>query len=580
MEKINYFCILKVVISGFKRFLEPFEVSLGEVSYISGHNEQGKTSIADAIAFAFCGTPLWGERSVDRLLNKDAKVTQVTVEFVDGNGELHTLIRRKSGGNTNVTLDTIQVRQADLQLFFAEKDIFLSIFNPLYFIEKIAEDGREFLKKLLPTVPQKDVLSHLSENFAALLEKESLLDPAYYIKTKREAVRELEENITYYEGQTDLLKSQRLENQKKRGEFSEQLTILRQKIEELEYAQFKDIDKDALLQQKERIMELIDSDRRKNLIEKKSVLTAKQYQSKLTGDLAKLNENIKVLSLQRKKLISLIKGIQPGLKCPSCLREITEQNQLHVIAELKVQLNEVDQQGKSLVDSRKELLSLDKKCETQFLKFRNDDLKKVDTELFEFEGADLQQLSYLEDTLRCGNLSDDQLSELHCLRADLHQVETELQMMDDNAATEEINRLETNIQANKQDILNAKNAARAAEEFAAKQAELSLQPLQMNKAAIKLYDVVKTTGEIKNVFRFTYDGLDYRCLSRSQKTKAGVEVSNLLRALTGCNFPTFIDDAEGITTKMQLPKGQTIFAFARKNEFSVTIKQNTNQEAA
>lgn len=580
MEKINYICILKVVMSGFKRFLKPFEVNLSEISYISGHNEQGKTSIADAITFAFYGIPLWGERSADRLMNKEAKVTQVTVKFVDGNGELHTLVRRRTGDNTTVTLDTFQIRQADLYSIFAEKDIFLSIFNPLYFIEKIAEDGRTFLQRLLPPVSQEDVLAQLSENFVALLEKESLLDPAYYIKTKRESVRELEENTTYFEGQVDLLKMQRLENQNKHEEYGEQISNLQQKIRELEDAQFKDMDKESLLQQKEKIIELISSERRKNLLEKKSSLAAMQYQSKLTGELAKLNEEIKVLAMQREKLVSLVKGIRPGIKCPSCLRKITEQNQLHVLAELKSQLNEVNERGKGLVDSRTELIELDKKCEVQFLKFRDDDLRKVDTELLEFEGADLQQLSFLEDTLRLGNLSEEQMSELCSLRADLKQLETELQLMNDNAAAEEIKRLETNIQTNRQNILSAHNMAHAAEEFAAKQAEISLQRLKMNKAAIKLYDVVKTTGEIKNIFRFTYDGLDYRCLSRSQKTKAGVEVSNLLRELTGCNYPTFIDDAEGITTAMQRPKGQTIFAFAKPGDLCVTCKNQTSQEAA
>lgn len=67
-----------------------------------------------------------------------------------------------------------------------------------------------------------------------------------------------------------------------------------------------------------------------------------------------------------------------------------------------------------------------------------------------------------------------------------HQVETELQMMDDNAATEEINRLETNIQANKQDILNAKNAARADEPFGARYGAAAYQPVYVPQYAAYL----------------------------------------------------------------------------------------------
>ncbi|MBQ2707903.1 MAG: AAA family ATPase, partial [Clostridia bacterium] len=173
-----------------------------------GANGEGKSTIADAIAYAFCGTPFWGEKSCERLQNNECGEMAVEVQLVDECGEVHTLTRRRNGSNTTIVFDTMTVRQSDVVNFFAEKDVFLSLLNPLYFIEKIAEDGREFLQKLVPVVKQEDILAQMSDSERTLLEHESLLDPEYFIKQRREELKEYEESTVYLEGQRDLLNQQ------------------------------------------------------------------------------------------------------------------------------------------------------------------------------------------------------------------------------------------------------------------------------------------------------------------------------------------------------------------------------------
>ena len=73
MKKITRFNILNVRMQGFKRFKEPYEAEFDNVTYITGSNGQGKSTIADAIAFAFCGTPFWGEKSCERLQNPECR---------------------------------------------------------------------------------------------------------------------------------------------------------------------------------------------------------------------------------------------------------------------------------------------------------------------------------------------------------------------------------------------------------------------------------------------------------------------------------------------------------------------------
>jgi len=141
MKKITNFHILRITMRGFKRFCDEYSIDLDRITYIHGANGEGKSTIADAIAYAFCGTPFWGEKSCERLMNPDCTEMSVEVQFVDDQGEVHTLTRRRIGNSTTIVFDTMTVRQSDVVNLFAEKDVLLSLLNPLYFIEKIAEDG-------------------------------------------------------------------------------------------------------------------------------------------------------------------------------------------------------------------------------------------------------------------------------------------------------------------------------------------------------------------------------------------------------------------------------------------------------
>ena len=70
MEKIQSFQITGMTIAGFKSYEEPTNLVFGNPTVITGGNGRGKTSIADAIAFAVTGLPFFGERGIDRLHNE------------------------------------------------------------------------------------------------------------------------------------------------------------------------------------------------------------------------------------------------------------------------------------------------------------------------------------------------------------------------------------------------------------------------------------------------------------------------------------------------------------------------------
>ena len=53
--------------------------------------------------------------------------------------------------------------------------------------------------------------------------------------------------------------------------------------------------------------------------------------------------------------------------------------------------------------------------------------------------------------------------------------------------------------------------------YISKRVEINFSKLRMNRVSITLYDVVKSTGEVKDVFRFTYEAATtFVCLTPSE----------------------------------------------------------------
>ena len=116
----------------------------------------------------------------------------------------------------------------------------------------------------------------------------------------------------------------------------------------------------------------------------------------------------------------------------------------------------------------------------------------------------------------------------------------------------------------------------------AKRIELMLDGLKMSNTEIVLMELVKSTGELKDCFRFSYDGRDYKCLSLSEKVRAGLDISMLVGRLSGRNYPIFVDNGESICTfgNIQLT-GQVIIARVVNNQpLQVTYKSRDKSKPA
>lgn len=110
MKKIEQFQITSLMLSGFKSYEEPTELVFGNPTVITGGNGRGKSSIADAIAFAVTGCPFFGERGIDRLHNENNPDVAIRMCFVDETGTLHELNRTRRKNRMTITYDGYEIR--------------------------------------------------------------------------------------------------------------------------------------------------------------------------------------------------------------------------------------------------------------------------------------------------------------------------------------------------------------------------------------------------------------------------------------------------------------------------------------
>lgn len=582
MDKLSAFQITGMSLSGFKSYLEPTELTFGNPTVITGGNGKGKSSIADAIAFAVTGLPFFGERGIDRLHSDDTPELFVALRFSDDEGRPHELTRTRYKSRMTITYDGYEIRQHNLTDLFGEKDVFLSIFNPLYFIEELGDAGKNLLERYLPAITHEEVLATLSDTVRASLEGEPLLSPEVYLKRLRENIRELEESVIYLTGQKDLVEAQGQNGEKKAAERAERLTVLGSEIHALEDRQFLGLDladlQEQMIDLSARYEELAKEggapdNRLATLHQRLAQRKAEKYEPKYAQPIADTEAQLKLLGEQYKREMALYQGFAPGTMCPTCRRTVTDGDIGTVQGELKKSIQAIGAAGKEQTAQRDELRELERKARETFLQFQADDVAALEQEIAEAtasagdgetRGKELdalrQSIQELTATLEYGKLDQEDYDRLQNDREERRTLEAELDALKSIGANSNQD-YDARIDQAQEEITALKKRITDVASYVSHRAELTFSKLQMNRVAISLYDVVKTTGEAKDAFRFTYNERRYDRLSLSEKIRAGMEVSELMKRLTGRNYPVFVDNMESVEELSNVrPTGQIIMA--------------------
>lgn len=600
MKKIEQFYITELTLAGFKNYLEPTTFVFGNPTVITGGNGQGKSTLADAVAFAVTGLPFFGERGIDRLYNdamKQQMELSVRLRFVDQDGAAHELYRLRKNSRMVITYDGYDIRQTDLTDMFGERDVFLSIFNPLYFIEVLEDDGKNLLERYLPVIPHETVLSQLSEHVQESLKDEEILSPEVYLKSKREQIRELEEQIIYLTGQKDLTCLQGRESSKASASLNEQLQSLQEEAGHLEQKRFSGLEPKEMERQLVELSRQYDETSRdlrsaerfseidgqiSELTQKVAARQAESYQSKFLQPLADISARVSELGRRYKQELHNFQSFAPGVCCPTCHRPITEAALEEVRAETEKFVQALIAQGKEQQAQFAELKALDQQAAETFVQFKQDDLRAWSEELerLRSQRRELEedrrgeeqletlreQIQELTSALEYGNLTQAGYDRLKECKEEIRELEAKIEANQTTAGWTEAE-FDAQIENTRSQITELREKISDAIIYISKRTELTFAPLKLNRVAISLYDIVKSTGERKDAFRFTYQaegctkGRLYKCLSHSERLRAGMEVSEMVKRLTGRNYPVFADDMESIEDLSNVkPTGQVIMA--------------------
>ena len=578
MEKIKSFQITGMTIAGFKSYGEPTNLVFGNPTVITGGNGRGKTSIADAIAFAVTGLPFFGERGIDRLHNEAQPDVSITMNFVDEAGTAHVLTRTRHKSTMSILYDGYTIRQMDLTELFGEKDVFLSIFNPLYFIEELGEDGKNLLERHLPLISHEAVLAQLSDATRAALENEPLFSPDTYLKKKRADIRELEETIIYFQGQKDLSETQGENREQSIAALTARHTALAKEVEELEAKRFDGLDTKAMEQRLVELSARYDEAARDGtpldgeilrLERKLAARKAEQYQSPYTQAIAEANVRLAELAARFNRDKQAFHACVPGEPCPTCRRLITEEALVEVRSALETSSKATIAAGQEQRAQLNELNENEAKARAVFEQFQADDVTKLEGQLAGLRAQrtedspadDLRvQIQQLTADLEYGNLSEVEYARLKECREELRECAADLKAAQ-AVVEQKPDDFDEKIKAAQDKITALKKLIADVAIYVSERAKLTFSALKMNRVEISLYDVVKTTGERKDVFKFTYGGRRYDRLSLSEKIRAGMEVSELMKRLTGRNYPVFVDNMESVDDLNNVrPTGQVIMA--------------------
>jgi hypothetical protein len=485
---------------------------------------------------------------------------------------------------------------------FGEKDVFLAIFNPLYFAEGLGESGRNLLERYLPSVPHESIMGKLCEGDRALLENERMPSPEGFLRSLREEIKTIENDIIYTEGQRDLLGTQGCEVKTDLKRLRAELAETRERAAGLENKNTEGIDipgmKEALADMYARYDGMLKElpapadtvkidERLTELSGRLARRRAESYISKYTGAIAEASAGFETAKKRYGSEKSVYAKLAPGVRCPVCRRSVTKDNIGEIKKAFKESMDALAAEGGSYKEQLAELKALDLKASSVFDKFKADDIAKIETEtrvLCEERAvilADAEreartrltesdalkaEITSLESDIASGGLSEDELSELSLLREAENRLSAEADAAEDREKALSLDRDKKNVEKLRTSVKEKRRLEAAVKCYIAERVNLRFRDFNMlNRVSVMLCELTKSTGEIKDVFRLSYEGRPYTCLSLSERIKTGLEISALMQRLTGVTYPVFIDNGESVPVIDNVkPAGQVFIALVAK----------------
>lgn len=491
--------------NGFRKFEDTFETEIFDITEITGGNAKGKTTILYAIIWAFLGTNLTGDDKV-WLGNKKCEGCYVELHFIDNAGNNHILIRYKNRYDSKmnfIMLDNKKIEQKDLQIFYKDKKLFLSILNLNYFLHKKPTEQKELIDKYLPEIDIQSVYNKLSDYEKSLLEG-CPTNMAQYIQ-------ELNDNKKMYENQIKTIK----------GKIDYAQNI----IDSTSIDKILTFEKDEELSLDRQQLSYLTTD-------KNSAIRTKQ--EKIVNELEKQKSTLE------KQIDDIFSKMQEGKKkylsiknttdvcCPLCGQKLEEQGRLTTIINMKKDLE----------------ASYDKKV-------------KLDKDFLIIKGKLAVEKAKLYSAQSVSN-NEEYPGQITTLKEKINTLEQEKMDIEKHNNTVSIN--QKNVMTSKEDIIkfnikiqelyglieNIKKVKEIAQKLYINYLEEKMKyaTKHLKNVKIQYYKVSKEDEILKEDFIILYKNNELKNLSRSETIATMLEIGNMLNKVANTKFPLFIDDSE------------------------------------
>ncbi len=591
MEQITAMKITGLTLTNFRNHTEPVHFDFGDLTYITGHNGTGKTTTAHAVCYALYGVSYYGEQKIERLMNENSNNVKVQMDFIDQNGTAHSLVRARFNEKNSLLYDGYTITQSQIEQMFCDKNTFIAMFNPTYLTEVMGNDGRELILRHLKPVSKEKVLESISA-FAGVLQDIDLdtQSPETALKDTRNAIRRAEQQLDVLQGHIESIQDSRESVEHKLDELYIEQGSTKEKIKYLKDRQFCGLNPEEFGIQRDVLTRKLAtagtvSPEITAIKEKLTAAKNRVYVSKLTDEIAKATAEHTALQQQFKTLKNRWENVKVGDVCPTCKMVITESNIDAYTEQLNVELKRIYDFGVSVAGRKAELEELDKKSKATFEQFKADDIARLTAELQTLEANGEQvdvaaisaQLSSLDDLEKYGNLTEEEFGELRDLEATLIGINAQIGTLEDSVSEEKMKTALAEKDTFTELITKYQSIASALQEYIFKRAELATEDLNMPNVKIRLFDIVRGTGEVRNAFKFDYKGREYTTLSLSEKTLAGIEIAAMMRNITGKDYPICIDNTESIAAfnNTQMPSQIMMIRVVRQQPLMIKFQNNT-----
>lgn len=458
-------------------------VNFGERTVITGDNAKGKSSIMEAVSWLLYGTDPLGSKTDPTPVTYDADETVVLLLLNVDHKDL-LLGRELKKGKTK------------------------------YYINEVPSKATEF-----------------NELVAELFDKElfmSLFNPSYFFTLHWEKQRAMVMQYVTAPANKEVLKelpkpqADKLSELVKKHSLDDLQKLHRDNKNKMDKAYIAAQSRTKTLKEQLNLIGIVEGDPAK-LNDKLQQLTeeieeADKVPSEAFANNQKYNQLQTELNMVQQQ-INVSKEKWPLLKnepiedvCRTCKQPLQNEAVEAVIADKERRMNEYKANHQKLLDKKKELQ--EKLATMKFIDVTEEQAKVRELESERDKVADL---------IRKHEQHEQLLTQIQAAEKDEQDKLTSLN-----------------------DSIFVLDAIKA---FRAKEAELQANKVQdlFDTLSIKLFETVKTTGDMKPTFEIMMDGKEYKRLSLSESIRAGLELREVLSEQSQLVTPVFVDNAESIT---------------------------------